>query len=78
MEARVATVSRTGKSQSPSMKEFNERARIVSERTGAVPKPNLSARTNTRRSFKSGPRPAAEAEPSTEAPEAAAEPGTAD
>lgn len=60
----MANAFKSGASQSRSTNDFNERAKQLSERLGAIEKPAQMKRGNApRRSFKSGPRPEAEAVP---------------
>lgn len=64
----MANAFKSGASQSRSTNDFNERAKQLSERLGAIEKPVQTKRSNApRRSFKSGPQ--AEAEPKEEAQE---------
>jgi hypothetical protein len=57
----VANAFKSGASQSRSTGDFNERAKLLSERLGAIEKPLQMKRGNApRRSFKSGPRPEGE------------------
>lgn len=61
----MANAFKSGASQSRSTNDFNERAKQLSERLGAIEKPIQMKRGNApRRTFKSGPRPEGEtAEP---------------
>lgn len=60
----MANAFKSGASQSRSTNDFNERAKQLSERLGAIEKPAQMKRGNApRRSFKSGPRPEADAVP---------------
>jgi hypothetical protein len=61
----VANAFKSGASQSRSTNDFNERAKLLSERLGAIEKPVQMKRGNApRRTFKAGPRPEEEtAEP---------------
>ncbi|MBX9930103.1 MAG: hypothetical protein K2Y56_00935 [Methylobacterium sp.] len=69
----MANAFKSGASQSRSTNDFNERAKQLSERLGAIEKPAQMKRGNApRRSFKSGPRPE-EASVPIEAPEAETE-----
>ncbi len=64
----MANAFKSGASQSRSTNDFNERAKQLSERLGAIEKPAQTKRSNApRRSFKSGPQ--AETEPKGEAHE---------
>ncbi|WP_264045243.1 hypothetical protein [Methylobacterium flocculans] len=72
----MANAFKSGASQSRSTNDFNERAKLLSERLGAIEKPIQNKRSNTpRRTFKAGPRPEDEAgdkaEPQAEGHEAA-------
>lgn len=67
----MANAFKSGASQSRSTNDFNERAKALSERLGAIEKPIQMKRGNApRRTFKAGPRPEGEtsepAEPQTE------------
>ncbi|MCK2052892.1 hypothetical protein [Methylobacterium sp. 37f] len=67
----MANAFKSGASQSRSTNDFNERAKQLSERLGAIEKPIQMKRGNApRRTFKAGPRPEEEtseqAEPQTE------------
>lgn len=67
----MANAFKSGASQSRSTNDFNERAKLLSERLGAIEKPIQTKRANApRRTFKAGPRPegetAEQAEPQTE------------
>jgi hypothetical protein len=54
----VANAFKSGASQSRSTNDFNERAKLLSERLGAIEKPAQLKRGNApRRTFKAGPRP---------------------
>ncbi|KQO67226.1 MULTISPECIES: hypothetical protein [unclassified Methylobacterium] len=61
----MANAFKSGASQSRSTNDFNERAKLLSERLGAIEKPVQMKRGNApRRTFKAGPRPEEEtAEP---------------
>ncbi len=64
----MANAFKSGASQSRSTNDFNERAKQLSERLGAIEKPAQAKRGNApRRSFKAGPRPEAGDEPRGEA-----------
>ncbi|KQP31717.1 hypothetical protein ASF49_09755 [Methylobacterium sp. Leaf104] len=72
----MANAFKSGASQSRSTNDFNERAKLLSERLGAIEKPVQMKRANApRRTFKAGPRPEGEtaepAEAQTEAHETA-------
>jgi DNA replication initiation complex subunit (GINS family) len=57
----VANAFKSGASQSRSTNDFNERAKLLSERLGAIEKPVQMKRANApRRTFKAGPRPEGE------------------
>lgn len=63
----MANAFKSGASQSRSTGDFNERAKQLSERLGAIEKPTQMKRGNApRRSFKAGPRPEAGVEPQAE------------
>ena len=54
----MANAFKSGASQSRSTNDFNERAKLLSERLGAIEKPVQMKRGNApRRTFKAGPRP---------------------
>ncbi|MDB5646638.1 hypothetical protein [Methylobacterium sp.] len=79
----MANAFKSGASQSRSTNDFNERAKLLSERLGAIEKPAQLKRGNApRRTFKAGPRPEGEpteqAEPQTEGHEAAESEGEAE
>ena len=60
----MANAFKSGASQSRTTGDFNERAKQLSERLGAIEKPAQMKRGNApRRSFKAGPRPEPETEP---------------
>jgi DNA replication initiation complex subunit (GINS family) len=70
----VANAFKSGASQSRTTDDFNERAKRLSERLGAIEKPIQMKRGNApRRSFKAGPRPEADTEPKAEHTEAQTE-----
>ncbi len=57
----MANAFKSGASQARTTDDFNERAKRLSERLGAIEKPAQMKRGNTpRRSFKAGPRPETE------------------
>ncbi|MCJ2035309.1 hypothetical protein [Methylobacterium sp. J-068] len=63
----MANAFKSGASQSRSTNDFNERAKLLSERLGAIEKPIQVKRGNApRRTFKAGPRPEDESSPATE------------
>ncbi|CAA2105518.1 hypothetical protein MBUL_03232 [Methylobacterium bullatum] len=63
----MANAFKSGASQSRTTNDFNERAKQLSERLGAIEKPAQMKRGNApRRSFKAGPRPEADTEPKGE------------
>ena len=63
----MANAFKSGASQSRTTDDFNERAKQLSERLGAIEKPAQMKRGNApRRSFKAGPRPEADTEPKDE------------
>ncbi len=60
----MANAFKSGASQARTTDDFNERAKRLSERLGAIEKPAQMKRGNApRRSFKAGPRPEADAVP---------------
>lgn len=71
----MANAFKSGASQSRSTNDFNERAKLLSERLGAIEKPVQAKRSNApRRTFKAGPSPEEatdKAEPQAKAREAA-------
>jgi hypothetical protein len=68
----VANAFKSGASQSRSTNDFNERAKLLSERLGAIEKPVQMKRGNApRRTFKAGPRPEEETAEPAEAQDSA-------
>lgn len=67
----MANAFKSGASQSRTTNDFNERAKQLSERLGAIEKPVQMKRANApRRSFKSGPQAEPGSEPKGEVVEA--------